>query len=300
MKALISIMIITIGVLVFLVVGTDTTVTETTVTQSQSEETMTTEDISSGNLSADKVAKTGDSSTLYAKNTSDNSNGSDNQDNLRYDDSNASYNQDNSNYGNNSASYNQSSSSYGNSSSTYSQDNSNTSNSQMNADTSKTTDRQATTTETTEAKETDANEEQEQDQEKEKYQRLYDNGIMWYGNTGTLAVEYESSHAQTTGIGFRVHYDSSSIRPVNITQFPVDAIVTTSPEGAMVDSSDRDMNPSTDAFLTFAWASIYGQWPQTNQLTLASIDFEKVNGGSTNYTATYSVISVPAGFELIN
>jgi hypothetical protein len=60
------------------------------------------------------------------------------------------------------------------------------------------------------------------------------------------------------------------------------------------------MNPSTDAFLTFAWASIYGQWPQTNQLTLASIDFEKVNGGSTNFTATYSIISVPAGFELIN
>jgi hypothetical protein len=296
MKALISIMIITIGVLVFLVVGTDTTVIDTSVTQDQSEDTISLEDTASDGLSADKATKSGDSSKLYAKNTSDKNNVSGNENNLRYEDTDASYNQDNSSYGNNSVPYSKSSSNDGNNSPSYSQGNSNTSNSQINADRTDNTDKQANTTETAKTEATDATEKPV----KEKYQRLYDNGIMWYGNTGTLAVEYESSHAETTGIGFRVHYDSSSIRPTNITQFPVDAIVTTSPEGAMVDSSDRDMNPSTDAFLTFAWASIYGQWPQTNQLTLASIDFEKINGGSTNYTVSYSVISVPAGFQLIN
>jgi hypothetical protein len=158
-----------------------------------------------------------------------------------------------------------------------------------------------TNLETSKEKDTnnDSDTTKEKDSENLKFQRLYDNGIMWYGETGTLNIEYQSSHAETTGIGFRVHYDSSSIKPINITQYPVDAIVNTTPNTAMADADNRDNNPATDSFLPFAWASIYGQWPQTNELNVASIEFEKVTGGSNDYTVNYSAVSVPAGFQLV-
>ena len=156
-----------------------------------------------------------------------------------------------------------------------------------------------TNPETSKEKDNNKDSETTEEENTQKFQRLFDNGIMWYGETGTLNIEYQSSHAETTGIGFRVHYDSSSIRPINITQYPVDAIVNTTPNTVMADAENRDNNPATDSFLPFAWASIYGQWPQTNELNLASIEFEKVSGGSDNYTVNYSAVSVPAGFRLV-
>jgi hypothetical protein len=139
----------------------------------------------------------------------------------------------------------------------------------------------------------------EEETENLKYQRLYDKGIMWSGNTGILMVEYQSSDAQTTGIGFRVHFDSSAIRPINVQQFPVDALMTTTTQMVKPDSYNRDNNINTDQVLTFAWVSIYGQWPQTNQVTLATIEFERVEGGSANDTINYTAVSVPNGFKLI-
>lgn len=132
-----------------------------------------------------------------------------------------------------------------------------------------------------------------------KYQRLYDNGIIWYGSLGTLTVQYQSSHTETTGIGFRVHYDNSSMRVASVTSYPVDSIVAPSSTTLMPDANNFDNNASTSHYLPFAWASIYGQWPQANQVTLATIEFERLDGGSGNYNINYSPISVAAGFRFI-
>ena len=133
----------------------------------------------------------------------------------------------------------------------------------------------------------------------EKFQRISDNGIVWYGDTGSLEIQYQSSDPETAGIGFRLHYDSSSMKVVRVNQYPVDAIIMTSPESSRVDTNNNDANDSTNAFLTFAWASMYAQWPQATQLNLATVEFERLYTGSDNLNIDYSVISNQAGFQFI-
>ena len=299
MKAIISIMILIVGVLVFLVVDTD--ITDTKVSSEQSVSTSNTDASASKETTKSedsKGAKSSDSSKLYAKSSSNINNQSSKDDYSRYESA------DSTNYQGNNTSYNSgdqlnsdTESSNDNNRSSYNQNNSATDNTSSVNKSSNNTER--TNQESSKQKDTNKDSETTEDENTQKFQRLFDNGIMWYGETGTLNIEYQSSHAETTGIGFRVHYDSSSIRPINITQYPVDAIVNTTPNIVMADADNRDNNPATDAFLPFAWASIYGQWPQTNELNLASIEFEKVSGGSNNYTVNYSAVSVPAGFQLV-
>jgi len=294
MKAIISIMIIIVGVLVFLVVDTD--VTETTVS---SEQYVATSNSNTDSTISKETSADGDteSSKIYAENSSNKNNLSDSGNNSRYNYDDSTYENKTSSYENNGSSYKQDTQSYGNTNSSYNQVNSSTSNTLSVSQTNSNTVRD--NSEVTEKVDKDEDSETTEEENTTKFQRLYDNGIMWYGETGTLNIEYQSSHAETTGIGFRVHYDSSSIRPINITQYPVDAIVTTTPSIAANDSDNRDNNFATDSFLPFAWASIYGQWPQANELNLAAIEFEKVSGGSDNYTINYSAVSVPAGFQLV-
>lgn len=299
MKAIISIMILIVGVLVFLVVDTD--ITDTKVSSEQSVSTSNTDASASKETTKSedsKGAKSSDSSKLYAKSSSNINNQSSKDDYSRYESA------DSTNYQGNNTSYNSgdqlnsdTESSNDNNRSSYNQNNSATDNTSSVNKSSNNTER--TNQESSKQKDNNKDSETTEDENTQKFQRLFDNGIMWYGETGTLNIEYQSSHAETTGIGFRVHYDSSSIRPINITQYPVDAIVNTTPNIVMADADNRDNNPATDAFLPFAWASIYGQWPQTNELNLASIEFEKVSGGSNNYTVNYSAVSVPAGFQLV-
>jgi hypothetical protein len=299
MKAIISIMIIIVGVLVFLVVDTD--ITDTKALSEQSVSTSNTDASASKETTKSedsKGAKSSDSSKLYAKSSSNINNQSSKDDYSRYESA------DSTNYQGNNTSYN--SGDQLNSDTESSNDNNRSSYNQNNLDTDNTSsvnksnnNAERTNLETSKEKDNNKDSETTEEENTQKFQRLFDNGIMWYGETGTLNIEYQSSHAETTGIGFRVHYDSSSIRPINITQYPVDAIVNTTPNIVMADADNRDNNPATDAFLPFAWASIYGQWPQTNELNLASIEFEKVTGGSNNYTVNYSAVSVPAGFQLV-
>ena len=133
----------------------------------------------------------------------------------------------------------------------------------------------------------------------EKFQRIFDNGIVWYGDYGTLNVQYQSSNAATTGIGFRLHYNSSSMKIASINQYADGALVMTGPGSAQNDTNNKDNNDATDAYLTFAWFEMNGQWPQATQVNLATIEFERLNNGSNNYSIDYSVTSNSAGYQFV-
>jgi hypothetical protein len=133
----------------------------------------------------------------------------------------------------------------------------------------------------------------------EKFQRIFDNGIVWYGDYGTLNVQYQSSNPATTGIGFRLHYNSSSMKVASINQYSEGALVMTRPETAQNDTNNKDNNDGTDAYLTFAWFEMNGQWPQATQVNLATIEFERLNNGSNNYSIDYSVTSNSAGYQFV-
>jgi hypothetical protein len=184
----------------------------------------------------------------------------------------------------NSSSYSDSSSedySSSDSSSSYSSENSDDSNTDNNDDSADT-------------KDTD-----KEELPTEKFQRIYDNGIVWYGDYGTLNIQYQSSNAATTGIGFRLHYNSSSMKVTSINQYADGALVMTRPEAAQNDTNNKDNNDATDAYLTFAWFEMNGQWPQATQVNLATIEFERLNNGSNNYSIDYSVTSNSAGYQFV-
>ena len=314
MKIINAIMIIAVGILIYAYIGMDSTNNVIDTVATQSSDTAQT----AVNQTAKETENTSTAVTLPAEKTvstasasaSSNVNSSYYKNNTSYEDVSSSYGQSNSNDSQNSSSnyddysYNQSSSNGDSSSSSVGQSNNLNSGSnsssdlssssginsdaQANQDDSSSEDSNASTDDKTKTENPNA-----------KFQRIYDNGIVWYGDTGSLTVEYQASNPQTTGIGFRVHFDNTSMRVTNVTQYPVDAITATSAASIQSDARNYDDNESSNSFLTFAWASIYGQWPQTNQVSLATIEFVKINGGSSNYNVGYTAISTSAGYQFI-
>jgi hypothetical protein len=74
-----------------------------------------------------------------------------------------------------------------------------------------------------------------------------------------VAIVYESSdRGLATGMGIRVHYDSS--------QISIDSIAKTLRQGKVgvqikQDLSDYDNDPSTDRYINAGWADVNGAWP---------------------------------------
>ena len=80
-------------------------------------------------------------------------------------------------------------------------------------------------------------------------------------DSGQLSILYESDDGQlATGIGLTVHFNSAQIE--------VDEIINLfhqSKVGIQIlnDEDDIDQNPNTDTYITAAWASMDGGWPDT-------------------------------------
>ncbi|MDC0173000.1 S8 family serine peptidase [Gammaproteobacteria bacterium] len=95
------------------------------------------------------------------------------------------------------------------------------------------------------------------------------------GFTNTVKVYYRSSDGITglNGLGIRVHYNSRLIDTFALKNLLlVDLIAAESV--AMPDSSDYDNDPSTDSYLTIAWAAQSGSsWPGAVPIKLFDIDF---------------------------
>ena len=77
--------------------------------------------------------------------------------------------------------------------------------------------------------------------------------------TFEVAIVYESSdRGLATGLGIRVHYDSS--------QISIDSIAKTLRQGKVgvqtkQDLADYDNDPSTDRYINAGWADVNGAWP---------------------------------------
>jgi hypothetical protein len=218
----------------------------------------------------------------------------------------STYNQDNNSLENERAS-NSSYSRYSGESDSYNDDNSSSYSDSSSVDYSSSDNSSTYSSENADDSDSDSMDEstdsKDTDKEKElptgKFQRIYDNGIVWYGDYGTLNIQYQSSNTATTGIGFRLHYNSSSMKVASINQYADGALVITRPETAQNDTNNKDNNDATDAYLTFAWFDMNGQWPMAMQVNLATIEFERLNNGSNNYSIDYSVTSNSAGYQFV-
>ena len=114
------------------------------------------------------------------------------------------------------------------------------------------------------------------------------------GESFKASVLYETTDNNVaTGIGIRVHYDSS--------QLSVDAITNVlyrSNVGTQIkqDTADYDDDPLTDKFVTAGWADTSRQWPeypdqQVNLLDLMISTADEFTGSQINVTLSSGDVS---------
>ena len=127
--------------------------------------------------------------------------------------------------------------------------------------------------------------------------------------TGLLGenVEFDISYFaldmnnQLSGLGFRVHYDSSILTFNSATDVLQQDLIVNA-EGPISDVEDFDSNPLTDSYITFGWASLFNNWPNVALPAALSkiifgvsstVDLESV----TSTQVTITGITTAAGYQ---
>jgi beta-glucanase (GH16 family) len=95
------------------------------------------------------------------------------------------------------------------------------------------------------------------------------------GRSITLDISYDvtSNVNQLTGLGLRLHYDSTILEFAGVNNVLItDNII--NGDSSQPDDDNYDSNSATDKFVPLAWASLFGNWPNVElPLTLFSITF---------------------------
>ena len=114
-------------------------------------------------------------------------------------------------------------------------------------------------------------------------------GIL--GKAAVLEVSYDTgdSNNQLTGIGMRVHFNSSLISFKEITNL-VEQDIIVNGQGPFNDEDDFDNDPLTDQYISFGWASLFGNWPNVElPAVLMNIAFDVSDAIDTDTIAETSI-----------
>ena len=135
-----------------------------------------------------------------------------------------------------------------------------------------------------------------------KYQEIYlmpENVNKSIGSTFTISVMYNVTDNDNTltGVGVRLHYDSTKLTYLNATNIAPKNVST--PLEKSEDPKDTDRDPTTDRMIVIAWADTNrGEWPNASlPYKLADLNF-KVNTGlaSGDTSINTGITSVAAGY----
>ena len=123
------------------------------------------------------------------------------------------------------------------------------------------------------------------------------------GDTAQIEVTYDAStnNNQLSGLGLRIHFDSS-VLTFNAVSNVLEQDIIVNGEGPINDVDDFDNDPQTDSFISFGWASLFNNWPNTELPSVlmnitfgvsASVDLNSVNSTQINF----SDITTSTGYE---
>jgi hypothetical protein len=125
-------------------------------------------------------------------------------------------------------------------------------------------------------------------------------GIL--GQTVRLDITYDTSDGDNTlpGLGMRIHYNSQLLTFNEVTDIVTQDLIVNA-EGPFSDEGDHDNDSSTDQYVSFGWASLYGNWPNTElSAVLMSIAFDVSEIIDTDSTAStqinFSEITSASGY----
>ncbi len=115
-----------------------------------------------------------------------------------------------------------------------------------------------------------------------------------------LAVRYTTAAPcddRLTGLGLRIHWDSSRLAFTGLGDLLATALVAQGP--VETDSADTDADPATDRFVLVAWADTDAAWPGTGcaGATLFSAGFRTLPGFATATRVRFSASSAAAGYD---
>ena len=128
--------------------------------------------------------------------------------------------------------------------------------------------------------------------------------IASYGEGNNITVSYESNESNLTGLGLRVHFDSSVITLDGFTEVLTNSAITVPSTVTFSDDQNLDNDNATNAYFIANWASLFGTWPGSIPADLFTINFTTVQpefeipeGYSTKIN--FSASSSAAGYEFV-
>jgi hypothetical protein len=108
-------------------------------------------------------------------------------------------------------------------------------------------------------------------------------------------VSYNADDTTTTGLGLRIHFDSTQLSVASLEGvFATDNIFSSA--DARSDDGDDDNDSTTDKYIEITWASLYGNWPGAVPVDLATITFDIAEGATGSSTINIEKSSNAAGF----
>jgi hypothetical protein len=115
------------------------------------------------------------------------------------------------------------------------------------------------------------------------------------GTQETIVVSYNADDTTTTGLGLRIHFDSSQLSVANLEGvLSQDNIFAN--DNAQADTDNSDNDASTDMYIDMAWASLFGQWPGSAPTDLATLTFDIAEGASGSSAINFTASSNASGF----
>jgi hypothetical protein len=118
------------------------------------------------------------------------------------------------------------------------------------------------------------------------------------GDQLSVSVEYNADDADLTGLGLRVHFDSSELTLADISNvLSQDHMFTDS--DAQLDTDDFDGNASTDSFVHVAWASVDGDWTGEVPADLLTVNFTVAETATGSTSVGFSASDNAIGYDFV-
>ncbi|MDG2036569.1 MAG: hypothetical protein P8J42_08170, partial [Pseudomonadales bacterium] len=116
------------------------------------------------------------------------------------------------------------------------------------------------------------------------------------GTQVTVTYSYLADNANLSGIGMSLNFDSSVLAVSEVSNVFTGAIASGSQSA---DSSDTDADSTTDQKLSFGWASLFGQFPGSVPVELATVTFDIVdtNADSSGLNVVRTSSAAGYGFD---
>jgi hypothetical protein len=118
------------------------------------------------------------------------------------------------------------------------------------------------------------------------------------GNQVNVTVGYNADNADLSGLGLRIHFDSSELTVAGLSDV-LGQDLTFTDSDVSVDADNFDGNDNTDSFIQVGWASVDGNWTGDVPTDLLTINFDIASGASGAATIDFSAIDTAVDYDFV-